>query len=77
MGNGESVSVISEPWLPYNSDPFIHTVNKGLEGKSVSSLFAPDANEWDNDLLNDMFNQRDEHLTEMIPVRRNEQDSWY
>lgn len=38
VGDGESVSVLQDPWLPSDVDPYIHTESEALKGKMVSSL---------------------------------------
>lgn len=42
IGNGNSVYILKEPWLPNEIDPYVHTVNEGLMGKMVPSLFVTD-----------------------------------
>ena len=34
-------------------------------------------NEWDKDLLNDIFDERDANLIQSIPINSDEADSWY
>lgn len=49
-----------------------------LAGKSVCSLLEEDKRKWDDDILRDIFNDRDRQLIKMIPVSsRREHESWF
>lgn len=40
VGNSESISIELVPWLPVESDPYIHTSSESIHGQKVSSLFT-------------------------------------
>lgn len=77
VGNGESINILQEPWLPCDRDPYIQTENEVLKGSKVSSLMSMDHDSWDTDLIHDIFNTRDANLILTIPFRRTEADSWF
>lgn len=77
VGNGLTVNILEDPWLSNEEDPYIHTVNDALSGTMVSSLLLPEQNQWDIDLLTDMFEERDINLIISTPIRHNETESWY
>ncbi|XP_060972201.1 uncharacterized protein LOC133038159 [Cannabis sativa] len=77
VGSGASVNILNDPWLPDNSDPFVHTVSKSLIDKKVYQLMSIDQDQWDMDILNDIFNERDINLIVSIPIQITEPDIWY
>ncbi|KAL8133670.1 hypothetical protein AgCh_008927 [Apium graveolens] len=77
VGNGTTVDIEHDPWLPCEMDPYIHTHHQTLQGNKVVSLLAMDQNTWDVDLINDLFIERDANLILSIPVRRLDNDSWF
>lgn len=42
MGSGESVSIMCDPWLPVDENPYVSTVSRSLEGGMVINLFCVD-----------------------------------
>lgn len=62
VGTGENISILEQPWLNHDLNPFISTSSPVLEGKTVSSLFQIGSNEWDLDVIKDVFNDRDQYL---------------
>ena len=58
-------------------DPFIQSpIAASLEEADVSSLRIPDEPWWD-DILNDLFNDRDKGLIKSVPLSaRDERDRW-
>ncbi|XP_062099802.1 uncharacterized protein LOC133805647 [Humulus lupulus] len=77
VGSGHSVMVTSDPWLPDSNNPFVTSDHVALEGKRVFQLMLADRNEWDVDLLRDLFPERDVDLIFNIPICRDDVDSWY
>lgn len=53
VGNGSTVDIVHDPWLPCENDPYINTVHEALKGNKVSSLIPVDQNSWDVDLVKD------------------------
>lgn len=77
VGDGTSISIISDPWLPTENDAFVHTNNEALKNQMVSSLMSPDGNTWDTDLITDIFDSRDSNIILSIPIDKEVKDSWY
>lgn len=76
VGSGIQVKILDDPWLPDVQEPYIHTRSEALEGKTVASLMVTDIIEWDIDLVNDIFDERDANMILSIPLGVNEADSW-
>lgn len=76
VGQGNTISVFNEPWLPDTNDPYIHTSSAQVGNVNVSSLMSMSENDWDRDIVMDIFEERDAHLILSIPVNKNE-DTWY
>lgn len=77
VGNGVSVFVLNEPWLPDTGDPYVRTTIDALQNIRVSSLLYPPENQWNRDLILSLFEERDADLILAIPVNATEKDSWY
>ncbi|XVE87725.1 hypothetical protein DITRI_Ditri19aG0011000 [Diplodiscus trichospermus] len=78
IGNGMDTFLFKNPWLP-SANPFISIeVDESLQGYLVSLLFTSDCSSWDNDLVADIFNDRDRELILGIPLNIKAQiDIWY
>lgn len=77
IGDGSSVSITSDPWLPIADDPFIYTVNPAIQNQMVSSLMVVGANQWDMNLIFDVFNESEANVIVVIPLRNDDRDTWY
>lgn len=77
MGDGCNVDILNDPWLPDIENPYVITKSEALIEQKVSSLFDMNQDQWDMDVLAEMFEERDYMLIVSIPVQRNEPDSWY
>lgn len=77
IGSGMSVSIQDDPWLPDSNDPYIRTRSEAIVGRTVSSLMVSGRMEWDTDLVNDIFEERDANLIMSIPLSHNENDTWF
>lgn len=60
IGFGNSVNIIGQPWLLDDNNPFITSNVQGLENHKVSDLMSMEYRAWDEDILRDMFNVRDQ-----------------
>ncbi|XP_060962076.1 uncharacterized protein LOC133032219 [Cannabis sativa] len=47
IGNGETTSILSSPWLPDNEHRLVTSTHPALLNNTVSSLFSPEARIWD------------------------------
>ncbi|XP_060972464.1 uncharacterized mitochondrial protein AtMg00310-like [Cannabis sativa] len=68
IANGTAVSILHDPWLPNDSNPFVLSTNPGLVDQYVSSLMITGERSWDVELLNDMFEERDVNLIRSIQL---------
>uniref|UniRef100_A0A803NYG4 Reverse transcriptase domain-containing protein n=1 Tax=Cannabis sativa TaxID=3483 RepID=A0A803NYG4_CANSA len=68
IGSGTTASILSHPWLPDNSNPYVTTTHPSLLNRMVNSLFEMDATSWDRDLVTDIFNMRDASLIFGLPL---------
>uniref|UniRef100_A0A803QCK5 Reverse transcriptase domain-containing protein n=1 Tax=Cannabis sativa TaxID=3483 RepID=A0A803QCK5_CANSA len=55
IANGSSVSILHDPWLPNDSNPFVLSNNTGLVDQYVSSLMVVGERSWDVELLCKVF----------------------
>lgn len=73
VGSGRNIKIWEDPWLP-NHLPFITSPNPGFEEATVSSLMEVSAHRWDDQILHDLFNDRDRQLIQSIPLNQSAQD---
>lgn len=70
IGNGEDMIVWNIPWLRDLSNGFINIPEHiHLRDIKVCSLMVTGENKWDNELLHDVFENRDVVLIKRIPLR--------
>ncbi|XP_030494627.2 uncharacterized protein LOC115710402 [Cannabis sativa] len=78
ISNETAVSILHDPWLPNDSNPFVLSTNPGLVDQYVSSLMITGERSWDVELLNDMFEERDINLIRSIQLSHSRAiDGWY
>lgn len=78
VGNGVSINIWDDPWIPEIGCTKIQTAKvQGLEEAKVRSLMSMDQNEWDREILRDIFVQEDIEKILKIPVPlTNQDDKW-
>lgn len=79
IGNGESTRVWQIPWLPCKENGFLTTIMpQELENITVRGLMTNEGNQWDDEVLRDICNERDVEMIQKIPLPMNSaDDSWY
>lgn len=77
VGNGMSINIKDDPWLPEIDDATIQTKSDAIRNQKVSSLISMADNSWDTDLILDVFNSRDANIILSIPMDKEVNDSWY
>ncbi|KAL8104689.1 hypothetical protein AgCh_028771 [Apium graveolens] len=77
VGHGRTVDIVKDPWLPCAEDPYVHSEHEALKDQTVDSLMETDRDRWDEDLLQDIFEQRDINLILSIQIKRSDNDSWF
>ncbi|XP_060966250.1 uncharacterized mitochondrial protein AtMg00310-like [Cannabis sativa] len=68
VGNGASIDVLNEPWLPDQHNPFVSSSHPALHQAKVNNLLTMDMSSWDIELLKDLFEERDHDLILQIPL---------
>lgn len=69
VGNGKAIRIWGDKWLPSQVDAEIQTPPfPYLEEAPVSSLMKTGKNEWDDDIVREIFNNRDASQILSIPL---------
>ncbi|XP_019177735.1 PREDICTED: uncharacterized protein LOC109172940 [Ipomoea nil] len=69
IGDGGTVKVWGDPWLPDVHNPYVMTTEQSyLNDPLVKSLFCVGEMKWDSELINDIFDQRDAKLILNLPL---------
>lgn len=69
MGDGVSSNVWRDLWLPSEFLPFVSSqAPSGLENMRVLNLIKPGTNEWNSELLQQLFLVRDISVIESISL---------
>ena len=79
MGDGVSILVTKDPWLPMDGLGMV-TTNLGNACKEVRviELFQPRSQQWDWDLISYLFNPRDREVILNMPLSlKCTADKWY
>lgn len=75
MGNVVSVVIEHDPWLSCDLNPYIITVHEALKSVMVSSLMTEYQNNWNADLVKDIFNDRDANPILTFPIKQKDNDA--
>ncbi|XP_074374335.1 uncharacterized protein LOC141714732 [Apium graveolens] len=59
IGTGKEITILGQPWLNNVENPFTSTVSPALTNQTVFSLFCTGTKDWDMDVINDIFDDRD------------------
>lgn len=59
IGDGRSIAVTAQPWLTEVENPYIVTQNAALQEMMVHQLFRANSRAWDEDIIEDLFVERD------------------
>lgn len=79
IGNGKSTRIWKVPWLPCPENGYMTTnMPEQLQEAKVEGLLAENKKEWDEEVLQDICNERDCGLIRQIPIpQRSKEDSWF
>ncbi|XP_062103683.1 uncharacterized protein LOC133814782 [Humulus lupulus] len=78
VGTGSTTRICLDPWLPVEEHPYVTSELHGLEDKCVDSLFMVNQRTWDEEVVRDLFNDRDRLAILSIPLGiASEGDVWY
>ncbi|XP_074352816.1 putative mitochondrial protein AtMg00310 [Apium graveolens] len=78
IGNGKSTRIWQVPWLKCPVNGYITTIMpEELKEARVENLFAENRKEWDEDVLKDIFNERDYEQIRNIQIPLGDRkDKW-
>lgn len=65
---------MGQPWLANDHNPFVTTISPALNGHTVSSLMCKDRREWDEEVLTDLFNDRDQQCIRSIVLSESDNE---
>jgi ribonuclease HI len=68
VGNGEKIKIWEDPWIPSSANRRILTPRGGAIYTRVSELLCPITGQWDETLLNGLFNPIDVTRILQIPI---------
>lgn len=75
VGDGVSISVWNDPWLPNNTSPFVLTpLADYLRDARVENLLNVEKSGWDLELLEDLFVHDDVALIKSVPIAEHQQE---
>uniref|UniRef100_A0A803PH95 DUF4283 domain-containing protein n=1 Tax=Cannabis sativa TaxID=3483 RepID=A0A803PH95_CANSA len=75
-GDGSRISILHEPWLIDDINPYIETFSSSLQGKLVNALMQIDRLEWDSEVISDVY-ERDKEMVWRIPLTAaSRKDNW-
>ncbi|XP_074347512.1 uncharacterized protein LOC141686373 [Apium graveolens] len=60
IGNGAKIGILGQPWLHDSVNPCITSELIGLNDATISSLMIEDGGGWDREVIEDLFNTRDQ-----------------
>jgi hypothetical protein len=76
VGDGCSINVWQDPWVPRNGSPFLITSRGKVLIHRVSELLDPVSGTWDFELVEDCLWPADANYVKKIPVCLSMEDSW-
>ncbi|XP_060966655.1 uncharacterized mitochondrial protein AtMg00310-like [Cannabis sativa] len=68
VGDGTSISVLGEPWLPDPTTPMVVSSHPSLINTKVANLMTMEGLSWDEEIIEDLFEVRDQRLIKRIPL---------
>uniref|UniRef100_A0A803QA54 AAA+ ATPase domain-containing protein n=1 Tax=Cannabis sativa TaxID=3483 RepID=A0A803QA54_CANSA len=68
VGDGSKIPILGEPWLPNEGNPQVVSYHPSLVNAFVNALMKIGELTWDDDVLNDLFEERYRDLIKAIPL---------
>lgn len=69
ISNGASTLIYKHPWLVNEQNPFVETAPLvDFENTVVAYLLILDGREWNNELIDEVFEERDASLIKQVPL---------
>lgn len=77
--NGRDTAICNVPWLPDVTNGYVRTLmHVQLQNSTVHNLMQEDGCNWDFDIIQDVFQDRDAELVKRIPLQLSDAtDSWF
>lgn len=69
IGSGHHIDIINQPWLLKEQNPCVTTISPTLQQNKVAGLMLMEHKSWDNDIIEDLFNDRDQQCIKNITLR--------
>ncbi|XP_074363465.1 uncharacterized protein LOC141704019 [Apium graveolens] len=66
VGLGEMINILGQPWLLDDHNPFITSDSPALANNKVSSIMSMEHRGWDDEILKDLFNNRDQECIRSV-----------
>ncbi|XP_074353507.1 uncharacterized protein LOC141703747 [Apium graveolens] len=60
VGSGDFINILGQPWLLDDHNPFITSNSRSLDNTKVASIMTTYQSGWDEDILADLLNERDQ-----------------
>ncbi|KAM6541300.1 hypothetical protein CsatB_005747 [Cannabis sativa] len=78
VGAGFSIPILNQPWLPCKEHPHVTSSHVALHDCKVNNLLKVGSLEWDEEVLQDLFPQREIDLIRCIPLSPSSvEDAWF
>lgn len=71
ISSGEHISITGQPWLAKTDNAYITTVCESIQNGTVQGLMHTDRREWDQEVIKDVFNGRDQKCILETPIYDN------
>lgn len=72
VGLGTNIKIVGQPWLPDDQNSYVTSISPALCDNTVSNLLSLDSKTWDEDILRDLFNDRDQQCIRSIKLNEEE-----
>lgn len=72
IGSGSNINITNQPWLHDEVNPYISSTSPSFEDNSVDALMVPNERRWDEDIIRDLFNERDQQCILNTPIRQSQ-----
>lgn len=69
IGAGDKISIVNQPWLQDENNPYITSTSPTFEDNSVGSLTCINEKRWDEDIVRYLFNIRDQQCILNTPLK--------
>lgn len=74
MGSGDKIRILEDAWLQDNANHYIVSRHPALQNQNVTCLMKTGTREWDGEVIQDLFEVRDQILIYGIPLSNGQED---